>query len=121
MGMDVYGCNATSERGFSFRNNNWWWQHLWRYCEDVAPEIIPEDNLGHFNDGWGLDDEGSEKLAQRLTEELVSRRTIEYEIAWTMAMEERPDEVCKYCDGTGERVWKDEPHECNPLLFWGAK
>ena len=31
MGMDVSGMNPSSETGEYFRNNVWWWRHLWNY------------------------------------------------------------------------------------------
>lgn len=51
MGMDVIGQSPVSERGEYFRNNVWWWHPLWEYCERLAPDLIPSDNLGHYNDG----------------------------------------------------------------------
>lgn len=53
MGMDVFGQSPISERGEYFRNSVWWWHPLWEYCERLAPDLIPHDNPGHYNDEIG--------------------------------------------------------------------
>jgi hypothetical protein len=79
MGMDVIGRSPSAEVGEYFYNNMWWWRPLWDYCQEVARDLIPEGNLGHFNDGWGLDEHEATKLAERLLAELASGRTAQYE------------------------------------------
>lgn len=103
MGMDVYGKEPSSEVGSYFRNNVWWWRPLWNYCEHLAPELIPEDNLGHSNDGWGLDAEGARALAEKLREELDSGRCQAYAECYQRHHDALPSEPCELCHGTGIR------------------
>ena len=111
MGMDVFGKAPTSEEGKYFRNNVWWWHPLWSYCEEIAPELIPEDNPGHFNDGWGLDAEGAIALADRLAGELASGATAEYARQYQARLEALPPQTCTTCGGTGKRA---EPPNIGP-------
>lgn len=119
MGMDVYGKAPVSKAGAYFRNNIWWWRPLWTYCQWLAPELIPEDNLGHFNDGWGLDEEGARALAKLLREELNSGRCQAFAESYKRDLEALPREPCDLCNGTGIR--RDElgleqgfPERLNP-------
>jgi hypothetical protein len=75
MGMDVCGNLPASGKGAYFRNNSWWWHPLWEYCEEIAPDLIPAGNPGHTNDHWGLDEEASLSLADRLAAALASGET----------------------------------------------
>lgn len=111
MGMDVYGKAPVSERGQYFRNNVWWWRPLWNYCETLAPDLIPADNLGHFNDGWGLDKRGARKLASRLAEALVSGETQRYAERYQAEIAALPLEPCDICGATGHRA---EPPQVGP-------
>lgn len=104
MGMDVIGRFPISERGQYFRNNVWWWHPLWHYCMSVAPDIIPRDNLGHSNDGWGLPDRKARKLADRLAAALASGETEQYAKDYATYLEQLPDESCTICGGTGHRA-----------------
>ena len=103
MGMDVYGRKPKSETGRYFRNNVWWWRPLWIYCEDVAPDLIPKDNGGHSNDGWGLNCSRSLQLAKRLTDLLESGEVKKHEIDYMKMIESIPKENCEICEGTGKR------------------
>ena len=103
MGMDVMGLNATSETGSYFRNNVWWWRPLWDYCMLIGKDIIPDDNLGHSNDGWGLDAVSSRALASLLQAEIDSGRCLAYQIQYEKELAEMPDEECELCAGTGVR------------------
>lgn len=114
MGMDVYGKNPSGEKGEYFRNNVWWWHPLWDYCEALTPDLIPEDNLGHYNDGWGLDAAGAKALAERLLEEIESGRTLEYKREYFRELAALPDEACKLCAGTGVRVAPATPVQSDP-------
>lgn len=116
MGMDVFGKKPTSKRGEYFRNNVWWWRPLAGFIEEVAPpELFHKCRYWQSNDGDGLGKRDSLKLAEILTAELDSRRAIQYEINYTMAQEETPDETCDLCQGTGYRtdLDKPEPWTCN--------
>ncbi len=104
MGMDVLGQAPFSERGEYFRNNVWWWHPLWEYCERLAPDLIPSDNLGHYNDGWGLDGPASLELANRLAAALQSGQVEQYAQDYAGFLAALPDEPCTTCAGTGKRA-----------------
>lgn len=106
MGMDVIGKHPVSERGEYFRNNVWWWRPLWNYCEDIGRDIIPEDNLGHTNDGWGLCSEDSIELARLLQEEIDSGRCLIFEKGYEQDRKHTPRQECSWCNGTGVRTDK---------------
>jgi hypothetical protein len=103
MGMDVFGLEPTSEVGAYFRNNVWWWRPLWDYCCRLAPDLIPEDNGGHYNDGWSLDADAAKELAAKLKDELASGRCQHYAAAYARAIATLPLETCEFCEGTGTR------------------
>jgi len=111
MGMDVFGKAPTSEKGKYFRNNIWWWHPLWQYCEQRAPDLIPENNLGHSNDGWGLNRRNSLKLADRLAAALDSGETLQYAQAYKQRLDALPLEPCDICGATGHRA---EPPATGP-------
>jgi hypothetical protein len=111
MGMDVFGKAPTRKVGEYFRSNVWYWHPLWHYCEEIAPDIIPSDNLGHSNDGWGLDARGARALADRLAHELASGRTATYERAYQAEVAALPSETCSICGGIGRRA---EPPQIGP-------
>lgn len=106
MGMDVYGQNPTSERGEYFRSNVWWWRPLWEYCCQVGVEVIDQEvaERGQYNDGAGLDEDGSVALAQILRNELESGRTAQYERKHNEFRASLPREACELCDATGIRT-----------------
>ena len=104
MGMDVNGRKPKSKVGEYFRNNVWWWRPLWMFCEDIAPDLIPKDNLGHSNDGWGLNCTHSLQLAERLTELLDAGEVKKYEEGYTKMLKETPLQECTICGGTGQRL-----------------
>jgi hypothetical protein len=103
MGMDVIGNNPSTEKGDYFRNNVWWWRPLWDYCVELAPELCG-DVSGHYNDGDGLDGEGSVKLAEILNNEIKSGRTAEYEQERNEALAQLPRVDCNLCSTTGIRT-----------------
>ena len=69
MGMDVMGIEPKSETGEYFRANCWSWRPLHHLIAHVAEDIIDEETLMSmsFNDGAGLDDEDSQRLATRIS------------------------------------------------------
>lgn len=67
MGMDIIGRKPTTRKGEYFRNNVWWWHPLWDYCSFVAPEICEKVTHAHSNDGDGLNEYDSKKLAKSLS------------------------------------------------------
>lgn len=111
MGMDVFGKSPRSEQGQYFRNNVWWWHPLWEYCERLAPDLIPSNNLGHSNDGWGLGARASRALADRLREALDAGETETYSQQYAKFLAALPDKLCEICGGTGKRV---EPPNIGP-------
>ncbi|MFC4252941.1 hypothetical protein [Sinimarinibacterium flocculans] len=111
MGMDVFGKAPTSEQGTYFRNNVWWWHPLWQYCEEIAPDLIPPDNLGHSNDGWGLGSDDAIALADRLASTLASGETERYAKRYVAYLETLPPQRCDICGGTGKRA---EPPQIGP-------
>jgi hypothetical protein len=103
MGMDVYGVNATTERGEYFRNNVWSWRPLWNYCVELAPELCGDVD-GDTNGGDGLGAQGADDLAVVLFNELASGRTAEYEKEYHKTISELPRHKCTYCEATGIRA-----------------
>jgi hypothetical protein len=114
MGMDVFGQSPVSEQGYHFRNTVWEWHPLWQYCEQIAPDLIPTDNLGHSNDGWGLDEQDALALADCLSKALASGETQRYEEDRRTYLEALPHETCGICEGTGRR---SEPPNRGPGLL----
>lgn len=104
MGMDVYGRRPQGENGTYFRANVWYWHPLWTYCEQIATHIIPDDNSGHMNDGWGLGAKKSRDLAALLRENLDNGMTAKYAEERQAALDALPDESCTICAGTGRRM-----------------
>jgi hypothetical protein len=111
MGMDLFGNAPISDQGAYFRCNIWWWHPLWKYCEETAPDIIPSDNLGHFNDGWGLGKTDSLALADRLAGMLASGETQAYEKRFMARRKALPSKPCTVCGGTGRCA---EPPQSGP-------
>jgi hypothetical protein len=106
MGMDVYGKNPTSKVGKYFRRNVWGWHPLWGYVEDVHPEIASLVKYGHSNDGDGLDEEDSRRLAELLTTDLEIGLVDKYVEERNKALADLPLEPCGLCDSTGIRTDK---------------
>lgn len=75
MPFNLYGSRPRSKEGKHFRYTLGAWHPLWGYCELTAPDLIPADNLGHVNEGWGLEEADALKLADRLAGELESGNT----------------------------------------------
>ena len=117
MGMDVYGRAPSSETGTYFRNNVWWWHPLWDYCELIGDGIISPDNLGHTNDGWGLESLQTQALVQRLEQALTSGHTERYASAYRSRLAALPLEPCHICAATGARAEPPAigpgPYPCN--------
>lgn len=102
MGMDVFGNEPTSEAGEYFRNNVWWWRHLWGFCCTVAPDLT-EGVSGQTNDGDGLDGPKAHELAERLQEAVDSGVAADYEAEFKAGIDAMPHEKCEFCDATGIR------------------
>jgi hypothetical protein len=104
MGMDVIGNSPVSAQGYQFYSNIWEWHPLWQYCEAIAPDLIPADNFGYSNDGWGLNARDSLALADRLDKALASGETQRYEKRHLACLGALPPEPCGICGGTGYRA-----------------
>lgn len=101
MGMDILGRNPTAEVGCFYRVVEPYWHPVWEYCEHLAPDIIDEENLGHSNDGWGLDDADAMVLAERIEDSFNNDYLSEYLRGLAEHVAALPDEVCSWCEGTG--------------------
>ena len=106
MGMDVYGKNATSEKGGYFRNNVWWWRPLWDYCLELHGDICSKVEHGHSNDGDGLDAYDASLLGDRLLSDVATGVTAEYEKRYNQAIADLPRTDCDLCGATGIRTDK---------------
>ena len=101
MGMDVYGKNATNEKGEYFRNNVWWWRPLWDYCEELYEPC--REVSGHTNDGDGFGEAHSLQLSRILFDEIESGRTADYATARELLISAMERPTCRICEGTGQR------------------
>lgn len=111
MGMDVFGKAPTRKEGEYFGSPVSSWRPLWHFCEMIAPDIIPHNNLGHSNEGWGLNARGASALAKRLARALAAGDAAQYERAHEAALAALPLVPCTTCDGTGKRA---EPPQTGP-------
>lgn len=106
MGMDVYGVNATTEKGEYFRNNVWWWRPLAVFICETYPEIARKCENWGTNDGDGLDGTDSAVLGQMILNDIADGTVANYERGYNAQLAELEREHCEYCNGTGIR--KDE-------------
>jgi len=125
MGMDVYGKTPTAEVGAYFRRSVRGWHPLWEYVEQNHPDLANEVEYGHSNDGDGLDEGGAEELARRLRADVESGTAADYIAARDRDLASLPNEVCRLCDGTGQRPdglygvpWTKSG--CNGCEGWGS-
>lgn len=108
MGMDVYGKEPKNEKGEYFRNNLWWWRPLWDLCcvvgmsEGLMTEEVADG--GHFNDGAGLDDENSVKLAEAIQEMIDSGAIKAAEEKFNDMRATTKLQDCDICGATGIRT-----------------
>lgn len=106
MGMDIYGTNATSDKGAYFRNNVWWWKPLADYILSEHWEIAShcDPDYWHSNSGGGLDAEHSALLANALASDLTNGKVGEYEAEYNASLSKLPRVHCDLCEGTGIRT-----------------
>lgn len=103
MGMDVYGKKPQNETGEYFRRNVWGWRPLWDYCLDRHGKVAGKVKNGHSNDGDGLGENGSLKLAGLLIQDLAdgsAKDYIDQRNAYLAGLERL---ACELCEGTGIR------------------
>ena len=80
--------------GHYFRNNVWWWRPLANYVLQLMGNEFTEDEQAswHHNDGFEVSEEQARKIADRLEQELKTKRvkTVErfYKIRMKKAQEE---------------------------------
>lgn len=103
MGMDIFGVNPTSDKGSYFRNNVWWWRPLAIYCVENHAEITEACEYWQSNDGDGLDEADSLRLAEALQYDLDNGIVAEYERKYNEWRASLPREKCPYCKGKGIR------------------
>lgn len=107
MGMDVFGANARSPKGDYFRNNVWHWRPLWDFVVTIDEGREIDDDTagrGHMNDGAGLDDKASQRLAKTLFEALESGHVRQAVEEFNKFVSQLPMEHCQWCNGTGVRT-----------------
>lgn len=121
MGFDVYGKNPRNKQGEYFRASIWQWRPLWEYCEEIAPEVTRNVESPYTNDGYGLDAQDAESLAQAIDLSLLTATPTEKEAAFEKRLSEFPlvpcpfpandgnHDECFVCDGSGE--YRDIPFE----------
>jgi hypothetical protein len=104
MGMDVYGKAATTEAGTYFRNNVWSWRPLADFILETAPADLTEGcAYWHSNDGDGLDEETSRKLAVFLRHQIETGAAQNYIDERARKLAALPMEPCRLCGATGIR------------------
>jgi hypothetical protein len=111
MGMEVIGKAPRSKRGVGFRSSVWWWHPLWMFCEQTAPDIIPQNHLGHHNVGWGLDEKNACSLADCLQSLLDGGDIAGDDVIRNAEMHCMMGELCDLLNFTGER-WHHGDHAC---------
>ena len=98
---EQYNAYEQSNPGVYFRNNCWWWRPLWNYCYFISRHynlnLISEElfELGHSNDGAGLDAEGAMTLAMHLQMSIEDGTAENYDSEYKQEMEASDDEFAK--------------------------
>jgi hypothetical protein len=115
MGYDLHGEEPISEEGEYFRNNVWWWHGLWEYvCDNCADFMTEEDRrAGQSNDMLPITKTLARKIAERLETLIRTGHTKRYEAEYNALKDALPDEICKHCEGTGQRNDEFVKGECN--------
>lgn len=70
MAMDLIGLEPVEIEGRHFRRNIVCWHHMWDAISLLYPEIAKEVEYGYSNDEDGLNEDRSQKLANRIVSEL---------------------------------------------------
>jgi hypothetical protein len=92
--------------GTYFRNNIWHWRPLWGYVGHVCHDILSEEDYIAccHNDGYLIDGELADKIARRLSVELMSGKTAAYAAEYLEKQNALPDK--KPADlKTGDAAW----------------
>lgn len=101
MGFDIYGETPTAKVGEYFRNNIWWWHDLAVYVLENCP-FLP-DGPWHTNDAHTISAEDALAIAANLDVLIANGKVEKYEKKFLKRQSEIPNEVCKFCNGTGKR------------------
>jgi hypothetical protein len=123
--MDVYGQNPSDEVGKYFRRNVWGWRPLWNFVidHDLIPKTVAR--RGHYNDGAGLDADGSVELSKCLLGLVDSGLAAEYVAKRNAELAALPAVTCYICAGTGGRLPPPTSgagsHPCNGCDSKGSK
>lgn len=103
MGMDVYGDNPKCKTGEYFRRSCWGWRPLADFCTIMAPEITAACKNWQTNDGDGLPEIESIKLAEFLNQTIIDGRADSYIKIRNAHLLILENEICELCSGTGIR------------------
>jgi hypothetical protein len=110
MGFDIFGMNATNEKGEYFRNNVWWWRPLADYVVEQC---------GLEGDGW-FDNRGHEvsagdarRIAATLDRLLAAGEVKKYETEYMRQLASLADVECTVCHGFGVRFDAFVQGTCN--------
>ena len=117
MGMDLYGAS-----GNYFRRSVWGWRPLADYIIDEHPDIASHCQYWHSNDGDGLNEDWSERLADALQQDVTDGAAAAYIAQRDADLAALPEEPCPHCDATGIRTdevgvrygWPDKVAERGP-------
>jgi hypothetical protein len=106
MAFELYGRNENY-----FVNNVWGWGPLWRFaCEKCTDVLTQEDvELGSANAGHFINGQKAQALGERLLECCESGVAEAYE----KEHQEKFDEVCELCHGSGQRPDQYVDGTCN--------
>ena len=98
MGMDVYG-----NTGGCFRSTIWHWRPLAKLVCRLAPTVTRQCKHWQSNDGDGLNDTNSRKLAKVLRRALADGTVADALATRDAKLAKMPDKACTTCHGTGIR------------------
>ena len=105
MGFDLIGRSPRGNTGTYFRRSVWGWRPIWEYIEDIASDLLSEDDLeaGAWNEGRVIPEHKAIALAARLYEELTNGHADRYILDRDLRLKALLDEPCELCQGTGAR------------------
>ena len=115
MGFDLIAVAPVSADGENFHNTCWGWRPLWQFIIEKCPGILTDKQIemGEYNDGVLVDESQCSEIAVRLERMLAKGEVKKYEKEYKKFQLEVPDEVCKFCHGTGKRNDKHLVGKCN--------
>jgi hypothetical protein len=104
MGFDLIGIKPIHKKGEYFRNTVWYWRPLWGYVQQELG-ILSEKEFegGEFNDGCLISGEKAKIIAEKLIQLIDKGEVTKYIEKRRKWIESLPDEVCKFCCGSGKR------------------